>query len=250
MTSKTSCTGLILMLAVLTTTLQAGTWQTGILTENSRSPFIGSEKETSSIPMINYIGERFSFVGGRFQYDLISGNASETYLVSQVRQHQFYSASPDPGDEPGIEGMQDRDSAFELGSGLKIQTVQGQYVLEGLADVSGAHEGFELTARYSYPKQFGRWLIEPAIGAQLQSSNLTNYYHGVKDTESQPDRPSYEAGQAINRIVTLTVGYQVNAQLHALAGMEQIELDKTITDSPIVSMNHVRKVFLGLIYTF
>ena len=249
MTSKTICSGLGLLLAVLTTTLQAGTWQTGILTENSRSPFIGDENETSSIP-INYIGERFSFVGGKIQYGLISAEKSETYLISQIRQHQFYSASLDAGDEPGIEGMQHRDSAFELGSGLKIQTTRGQYVLEGLMDIAAVHDGFELTARYSYPKQFGRWLIEPAIGVQLQSSNLTNYYHGVRDSEAQLDRPSYKAGQAINRIAALTVGYQVNARLHALAGMEQIELDKTITDSPIVSMNHVRKVFLGLIYTF
>ena len=249
MTNKTIATGMGLMLAVLSTTLQASTWQTGILTENSRSPFIGDETETSSMPMINYIGERFSFVGGKIQYGLISGEKSETYLVSQIRQHQFYSASLDSGDDR-IDGMQNRDSAFELGTGLKIQTTQGQYVLEGLVDIAGVHDGFELTARYSYPRQFGRWLLEPAIGVQLQSSNLTNYYHGVMDSEAQLDRPSYEAGQAINKIAMLTVGYQVNAKLLALAGLEQIELNTAITDSPIVSMNHVRKVFLGLIYTF
>lgn len=250
MTSKTIFSSLGLLLAVLTTTLQASTWQTGILTENSRSPFIGDENETSSIPMINYIGERFSFVGGKIQYGLISGGKSETYLISQIRQHQFYSASLNSGDEPGIEGMQDRDSAFELGSGLKIQTTQGQYVLEGLMDITAVHDGFELTARYSYPTQFGRWLIEPAIGVQLQSSNLTNYYHGVRDSEAQLDRPSYEAGQAINRIATLMLGYTVNAQLLAIAGVEQIELDKAITDSPIISVKQVRKAFAGLIYTF
>ena len=250
MTSKTTCAGLSLMLAVFTTTLQAGTWQTGILTENSRSPFIGGEKETSSMPMINYIGERFSFTGGRFQYELTSGDTSETYLISQIRHHQFYSASRYSSGEPDIEGMQDRDSALELGSGLKVQTTLGQYVLEGLVDVAGVHDGFELTAKYSYPRQFGRWLIEPAIGLQVQSSKLTDYYHGVMDSEAQLDRPSYEPGQAINTITALMVGYTVNAQLLAVAGVEQIKLDSAITDSPIISVKQFRKAFAGLIYTF
>ncbi len=200
--------------------------------------------------MINYIGERFSYVAGKAQYILSVGEGSETYLVGQIRQPQFYSASIDFGDDLDIEGMNGHNSAFEMGLGSTKQSTWGKYELEGLIDVSGAHEGFELTVKYSYPKLSGRWLIEPAISIQLQSKNLVDYYHGVSDSEAHDERPAYEGSKAINSVLSMTVGYSINPQLLAIAGMEQLDLDHSITDSPIVDEHQIRKIYLGLIYTF
>ena len=77
-----------------------------------------------------------------------------------------------------------------------------------------------------------------------------DYYHGVTDTEAQVDRPAYKGDQAINTLTSLTVGYSINAQMLAIAGLEQIALDTSISDSPIVDEDQIRKVYLGLIYTF
>ena len=250
MSYKTTHAGLGLVLTLLTTTIHAETWQVGILAENSRSPFLGDLRETNGLPEVSYIGDRFSYLGGKIEYGLSSGEGSDTYVVGQIRQRQYYSASMDLNDDLGIEGMKDRDPAFELGLGLKNQMTWGQFVLEGVFDVTGVYEGYELSATYSYPKQMGRWLIEPAIGLQLQSSDLVDYYHGVTVSEAQVDRPAYQGDQAINTFASLTVGYSINAQLLAIAGMEQLALDTSITDSPIVEENQIRKVYLGLIYTF
>jgi outer membrane protein len=238
------------LLLILTTTIHAETWQVGILAANSRSPFVGDQEETNILPMVNYIDDRFSYIGGKLQYALSSGDAGETYILGQIRSRQYYSASLDLNEDLNIEGMKDRNSALELGLGMKKKTAWGQYVLEGLTDVTGAHEGFELTAKYSYPKQSGRWLIEPAIGLQVQSADLVDYYHGVMVSEAQDGRPAYRGDQAINTLSSLMVGYTINAQLLAIAGMEQLVLDTSITDSPIVSEKQVRKIYLGLIYTF
>lgn len=250
MSYKMTHAGLGLVLTLLATTIHAETWQVGILAENSRSPFLGDQRETNILPLVNYIGDRFSYIGGKIQYGLSSGEGSDTYIVGQIRPRQFYSVSMDFNDDLGIEGMKDRHPAFELGLGLKNQTTWGQFVLEGLFDVTGVHGGYELSAKYSYPKQMGRWLIEPAIGLQLQSSDLVDYYHGVMDSEAQVDRPAYKGDHAINTLASLMVGYTINAQLLAIAGMEQIVLDTSITDSPIVDEKQTRKVYLGLIYTF
>jgi MipA family protein len=249
MNYRTTRVGLSLML-FLTTTIHAGTWQVGVLAENSRSPFLDDQEETNVLPEVSYSGEKFSYSGGKFKYGLSSGEGSDTYLVGQIRQRQFYSASTDFNDDLGIEGMKDRDPAFELGLGLKKHAAWGQYVVEGTFDVTGAHEGYELSATYSYPKQSGPWIIEPAIGLQLQSSELVDYYHGVLDSEARVDRPAYRGDQAINKLASVTVGYFINPRLLAIAGMKQIALDTSITDSPIVEENQVRKLYLGLIYTF
>ena len=115
---------------------------------------------------------------------------------------------------------------------------------------SGTHDGYELSASYGYPRQIGRWLIEPALGLQLQSSDLADYYHGVTESEARSDRPSYTAGEALNMLVSLTVGYTINPRLLAFGGIEQLNLDTSISDSPIVSEQQIQKVYLGVIYTF
>ena len=250
MNYKMTHAGLGLAFSLLATTIHAGTWQVGLPAETSRSPFVGDQRKTEVLPLVNYFGDRFSYLGGEIQYRLGSANGGDTYLVGQVRSRQFYSGSSDFDDDLGIEGMRDRDSAFELGLGFKNQTTWGQYVLEGLFDTTSVHEGYELSLNYSYPKQMGRWLIEPALGLQLQSGDLVDYYHGVRDSEAQADLPAYEGDWAINTLASLMAGYTINTQLLAIAGMEQITLDTSITDSPIVEEKHIRKVYLGLIYTF
>lgn len=244
--NNTTNRAMLSLLLVLSTTIHAETWQIGVLAENSRSPFIGDLKETNTLPSVNYIGDKFSYIGGKIEYRLGSGEDSPHYIVGQIRQRQFYSASQDSA----IEGMEDRDTAFELGLGMRNHTAWGQLVLEGLLDVSNTHEGYELSAKYSYPKQMGGWFIEPAIGVQLQSSALVDYYHGVMDAEAQVERSAYKGDQAINRVASLVVGYTFNARLIALVGMEQIALDTSITNSPIVAEKQIQKVFAGFIYTF
>lgn len=250
MNYKTIRAGLGLLLTLLATSIHADNWQVGIVAENGRSPFVGDRKETSTLPELSYEGERFSYLGGTLQYALSPGDGRDIYLLGQMRQRQYYSASLDFDDDLGIDGMEDRDPAFELGLGWENRMTWGQLILEGVFDVTGTHEGYELTAAYSYPTQSGRWMIAPVIGLQLQSSDLVNYYHGVRDSEAQDGRPAYGGDQAVNFLVSLMIGYSINARLLAVAGVEQLALDSSISDSPIVDENEVRKVTLGLIYTF
>ncbi len=250
MNHKTICPILGLAAALLTSPADAATWQLGLPAETSRSPFIGARQETSVMPMVNYIGERFSYLGGKLQYGLTSSAAAEIYALGQLRPRQFYSASPALGDDLEIDGMRERKPAFELGLGMQRQTSVGKYVLEVYVDATGTHEGYELTTSYSYPRQIGRWLLEPSLGLQLQSENLANYYHGVTDSEARSDRPSYQAGEALNTRASLMVGYTINARLLAIGGAEQLKLDQSISDSPIVSEAQIKKVYLGLLYTF
>ena len=158
------------LVLVLATTAHAETWQVGTLAESGGSPFIGARQESSVTPFFNYIDERFSFVGGELHYELISGKSGHLDIVGQMRAPRFYSAGAAFGDSLGIDGMEDRDPAFELGLGSETRTAWGQFAVAGVLDVTGVHEGFELTAEYSYPNQAGQWLIEPGIGASGCSS--------------------------------------------------------------------------------
>ena len=235
---------------LLAASAHADTWQIGIFDESGRSPFIGDQKQSSISPMINYSGERFSYDGGKLEFVLSSGQGGEMYVAGQLRERQYYSANKAFEDNPQTTGMEDRESAFELGLGWQGSTTWGQWIIEGLSDATGTHQGFEISATYSYPQRIGRWLVEPAIGLQYQSAELVDYYHGVRASEVQDGRPAYSGDQAVNQFASLMAGYTVSARLLAIGGIEQIALDSGITDSPIVSQQHLRKVYLGLIYTF
>lgn len=250
MNFKTFNSLVISILCIYSTALNADIWQIGVVTENSRSPFVAEQRESKPLPIVNYIGDRFSFVNGKLEYQLTSSDTVEISLIGQIRSRQFYTASIDTKDDLNIEGMRNRNSALEMGLALNSHNQWGQYVLESMFDISGTHQGFELSAKYSYPIHNGRWLIEPAIGLQLQSSDLVSYYHGVNIDETNLERPAYNGDQAINLQSSLLVGYTLNRQLLAIASIEQTELDKGITDSPVVTEQRVRKIYVGVIYTF
>jgi|GEM_PF-1210368 len=231
-------------------TVQAETWQLGLLMESSRSPFVTERKEISPVPMINYIGDRFSYVAGKFQYALSRSDGIQIGLVAQLRSRQFYSASLDANNSPAFAGMQDRDPAFEGGLGFSSQGAWGKLEFDSLIDVTATHEGFELSARYSYPVVAGRWTFEPTLGVQFQSADLVDYYHGVRASEAVAGRPAFEADAGTNFQASLMTGYRINPRLLAIAVIEQSKLDNSISDSPIVASDQVRKLYAGLVYSF
>ncbi len=239
-----------LAFAVISSPAHAANWQVGIVAENSRSPFLDDKRETNVLPLISFIGEKISYAEGKIQYKLHSENNSEIYIQGQMRPRQFYSASLDFNEDLGIEGMEDRSSAFELGLGIQKQTNWGQFLLEGLHDVTGAHEGYEISAKYSYLKQMGRWVVEPSVGLQWQSSALVDYYHGVRSSEMRENRAAYQGDRAINPVASLMLGYAINPQLFAMVVAEQIVLDSSISDSPIIDEKRLQKYQTGIIYTF
>lgn len=232
------------------TPAQAATWQIGLLTENSESPYIGETRKSNPLLMINYYGERLSFDTGKLGYRLSDGKYGETSLIAQTRRQKFYSASMDPGDAVEIEGMEDRDSAIEIGLAWQKQHTWGKLQLEALMDASSTHQGYEVSAGVSYPKQFGRWMSEPGLELQLQSDQLVDYYHGVRTSESRDGLPSYRGRQALNYVARWMAGYAVNQQVLLAASFELLLLDNSISDSPIVENDEVSKVAMGLLYTF
>ena len=236
---------LSLLLAASTAT-DAGTWQLGLLTEYGESPFVGDTQETSVLPAISYIGERFSYQNGKLKFKLGLNGDRYGYLVGQARQRQFYSSDQDIN----LPGMQDRDGAFEVGIGVNLNASWGQLTIEGLVDATDTHEGYEASIAYGYTKRIGRWVVEPGLRLQFQSSDLADYYHGVTTEESRSDRPAYELGHSVNTITSLMVGYSLSKQVIVVSGVEHIVLDSNISKSPIISEKFNQKIFAGMIYSF
>lgn len=225
-------------------------WQIGLLLANSDSAYAKTQTETHAIPMLNYIGERFSFINGELQYRLQQTEDSQTTLLAASRSADQYRVQLSASETMLQAGMQARKQALEIGLSHDIVSEFGGWHFKGLMDASNTHEGYELSAGYSYPLQSGRWLLEPQLGVQWQSADLVDYYHGVRMNEATATRPAYQASSSLNQVLELQALYAWRADLHFVAHWQYRELGESIRSSPIIEQNHSQQLIVGMLYSF
>jgi outer membrane protein len=232
---------------LLVTSLQAGAgqWQMGVAAESAQSPIRQADTDNNAVPMFNYIGEKFSFIGGELTYSFYSENSYKLDLIGAARSEGY-----EAGDSPVLTGMEERESGFDLGLRASTGGLWGVLQLEVVGDISGTYEGSEVEASYRYPKEIGRWLFEPSIGVALQSQELVNYYYGVKSAEVTADRGFYEGDNATVGFAEFALGYKIDRKWLVLGGLKVESLDQAIVDSPIVEKDSTASAYAAVLYTF
>jgi outer membrane protein len=126
----------------------------------------------------------------------------------------------------------------------------GQTTLRGFQDASGTHEGFELSADYSYRWTRGRWSVSPSVGVAYKSSELSNYYWGVHANEAGPTLLEYHPDGGLNWEMGLRASYYLSKSLRAAISANYERLHDDIAMSPIVERPYVFGYFAGLAWKF
>jgi len=115
-------------------------------------------------------------------------------------------------------------------------------------EVTDRHQGTISQLEFSYPRGWDGGYLVPAIEFIHQSSDYSDYYYSVGDTETAPGRPAYEAGSASNFAIKIQWGYALSHRW-LLSGRIRLEyLDDEITDSPITDRDKIWSASLGLAY--
>lgn len=143
-----------------------------------------------------------------------------------------------------------RDYAVELGFEMLMDGEWGQASLHAFHDVSGTHEGFEVSADYAYRFTRGRFSIAPSVGVAYKSAALSDYYWGVHADELSPTLFGYEVDAGIGWEAGLKTSYYLtkNARLAISANYERLQ--DSVADSPIVERPYVLGYFAGLAWQF
>lgn len=217
-----------------------------VITEN---PYKGVGTKSRGIPFFLYKIDRFSLYGPIVNYSLFENDSWRASAIAKVRFEGF-----DQDDSRYLNGMDDREWTFELGGALSRAFDWGRLMADFSADVLGEHDGYELGLSYGY--DFNRafnlpaLMITPSIGVNYRSSQLNDYYYGVRSSEAIAGRPQYDAGDSTG----LTAGLRLNYRLDdrwSLMAMAFIEwLGDEITDSPIVDEDYVASFLTGIVYRF
>jgi len=196
------------------------------------------------IPMYMYEGNlvflRSNSVGLKF------GPSRERRLELFLR-HRFEGT---PTDEipAALAGMARREPGIDAGIGGSWGGAWGIAYAELLQDVSTASEGSELRLGYKYPWRRGQLFVRPYATLALRSSELNDYYYGVRPEEAVPGRPAYEAqsGGAVEAGVIAT--YQLEGRWRLLAGAAVTRYANTVAGSPVIDRRTHTTLTVGALY--
>jgi len=170
----------------------------------------------------------------------------------------FFRQGYDASDSVMLQGMEDRDSSFDLGLKFQTRTPIGSFVLEGGYDVIGKHDGFEGSLMYTnlIPLGASRLKFYPEIGIYYWSKKVSDYYFGVNLGEVRVGQDVTRSAYDLDSTTSYFLGYRVEYPLTKNWGLthtlRSTWFDDDILDSPIVddgSDNDIKTTF-GLTYDF
>jgi len=192
-----------------------------------------------------YEGERLFLRGTNAGYHLFKQNNFSLSLLSSYRM-----AGYDSGDSDFLQGMKDRDGTLDAGLQISLATSLGQFSATLLSDVLDKHNGHE--AKLTFTKRFPlqKFFVSPFVSAIWQSSQLVNYYYGVRSTEASMARPAYKVDSSVLVQLGVMANYLFREHWSISGRIAVTRLADKISDSPIVEDDFVTSAFVGVGYQF
>lgn len=222
----------------------------------SQSPYAGEGTTITPLPLIHYEGERFFVRGLTAGAHLMRNDSFELNFIASLRTEGI--DADDFGRKKlarnGIDRdlLEDRDSGLDMGLSASWRGEAGQLELTAKSDVSGASEGFELSAKYGYEFKIGRGSLEPTIAVNHLSKDSANYYYGTLKDEVARGVVDYKPGASTIPEVGLTYVHPMGDKWRFMSSVQYKFLPGDISDSPLLEdgTNGEGSVMLGISRSF
>lgn len=146
--------------------------------------------------------------------------------------------------------LPERDFAINSGVEMLYLSRFGDLQAQLLTDVSGTHHGQSAWFSYSYPWITPTSEFSLTLGLEWKSSDLVDYYYGVRRDERIDGRAQYSAGAGINRVIRFSASHALSERWRLVAVLEREQLSSAIRRSPIIERGSVSTAFVGLYYQF
>jgi MipA family protein len=257
-------------------------WRFGVgLGYGERSnPLILSEDIPVIVDLdIAWFGERWFFDNFDLGFSLVDNSRFTTNIVARLNSDRAFfgktntryvnftltgsgdkipisgrpgpSGGQDPGGvEPTALKVPDRDYAVELGLEMLLDGEWGHATLRAFHDVSNTHEGYEISADYSFRWVRGRFSIAPSVGIAYKSPELSDYYWGVHADEVLPTLQGFQIDGGIGWEAGIRTSYYLTKSLRLAVSANYEKLTDDIASSPLVAEPYVLGYFAGLAWQF
>ncbi|MBX2829689.1 MAG: MipA/OmpV family protein [Rhodospirillales bacterium] len=223
-----------------------GDWQIGALGGISSNPYRGADStDLIALPMLAYDAERLHIGIDGIDAKVWTNDFASVSLIGNLRMEPF-----DSGDSTYLNGLKDRDMAYELGVGGSLRLWRGELKASYLTDVNDAYGGHEVDVGYYVPMDWGKANFNFGGGVTWQSEDLTDHNVGVRRNEVRSDRAFYAPDAAFIPHLDLSIIYPLTESF-AIVGTSGVEfLPDEYSDSPLIDEDYVLSVGLAVVYTF
>jgi outer membrane protein len=230
-------------------------WGLGAGVIASDNPYAGRGTRYTPFPLITYDSERFFFEGitaGVHLYD------DGLLRLDFIAEGNFDGIDADDFGrrELAVNGidrdlLEDRDDSVDVGFDARLQGRFGEFSLKFVADALDASGGYQATAEYGYPIEFGeRLTVTPNIGVKWLSADSADYYYGTLDEEVARGVVNYRPGSAAIPEVGLDVQYNFAGKWLLLGSVAYESLPSKIGDSPLLESDSSTRLMIGVLRAF
>jgi outer membrane scaffolding protein for murein synthesis (MipA/OmpV family) len=223
-----------------------GDWQVGAFGQVSNNPYRGADSvEAGALPVLAYDAERLHIGLDGIDAKLWENDFASVSLLGGLRMEPF-----DSGDSTYLNGLKDRDMAFEAGLGGSLRLWRGELRANYLTDVNDAHGGHEVDVGYYLPTNYDKIRFSFGGGVTWQSEELVDHNVGVRRNEIRSDRGFYAPDAAYIPHLDFSITYPVTEQFAVVGTSGARFLPDQYTDSPIIEDDYVLSAGIILVYNF
>lgn len=213
---------------------------------SSQSIYKGGENQTQPFPYLELEYGPLFFSGG--ELGVFVGGVEEWGLGMALTVGSDFVGNTEYDDSPELADLKKLDNVINGSINVFWETNYGEFGLAYSTDISNKHDGNSVRLSYGKMFQYGKWLIGPELSVIQNSEEVTQYYYGVKDSQTKAGRPVYTPGKSKVYTLGLNVGYEIDEH-HSLMGMVgATSYGNEIYKSPIVQEKS--SVELGLFYLY
>ncbi|MEW8506102.1 MAG: MipA/OmpV family protein [Candidatus Thiodiazotropha sp.] len=233
--------------AVGTPLLADHSMQMGLVASANSSFYKGAAEEHYLLPLLIADYDRFYLQGINGGYRLYKDDNGQSLALELRRTFDGYNSD----DSDALEGMGDRDGAWEAGLAYEMGMAGGRAKVKLMQDISATHDGF--SAGIEYERKL--WVDDAHAvtwyaGSEYWSGRKTDYYFGVTREEATSTRAIYSADKSYSFSLGSNAIKRIDNNLSLIASAEYLWMTDAVKDSPLTARQDQWTAYAGIFYQF
>ncbi len=214
----------------------------------SDSVYKGVDRNVWPVPLVFVRKGKIAIKSVKVEYIFLEDKSREANFFIMPRFMGY-----DSKDSSDLDGMKDRK--WSLDGGMEY-SITMPYFYDSKASVSITQdllsESNGQEARFWLKRMFDfrPFFIRPGAGIVWQSSNMANYYFGVKSSEEKLGRPAYNPGASVSYDLSADAFLFFSRNWALFSRSDFLFYDHDIKSSPIVRKGRSSSFIMGIVYVF